>query len=149
MPSCSASTECLNQGGVYGCNPWNKRCGNIDRGLGKYGSACTQGAQCEGGVCYVSVDFPNGYCGGFCRGDTLNCATGGICNFDSSYGDNLGICYESCTASSQCRTAERYHCFGPASNPVGTCLCVSTGYAALGANYCCSGSWNSSSLLCN
>lgn len=94
---CSSSTECSGTGTGYGCNPWSKRCGQLDRGLARYGATCTANSQCESGSCYTGANYPGGYCTGACRGDTLNCGSNGFCSFNSSYGDNLGTCFQSCT----------------------------------------------------
>ncbi len=96
LAGCSATTECSGMGTGYGCNPWSKRCGNMDRGLARYGSTCISGTQCESGNCFTGANFPNGYCMGVCRGDAPNCAAGGFCSFDPFWGDNLGLCYQSC-----------------------------------------------------
>ncbi len=138
-PACADSAECSGSGSGYGCNPWSKRCGNVDRSLGRYGAPCTQNAQCETGLCVTGPDYPGGYCVGFCRGDTKNCASGGICSFEPSYQDNFGICFQSCVTSGSCRQAERYNCWGPASDPVGTCRCLTPGeYSASNCGLCCS-----------
>ena len=141
LPLCSSDSECSGGGSGYGCNPWSKRCGNLDRGLGKYGAACTSNAQCESGECLTGSLAPGGYCGGPCRGDTKNCGPNGWCSFDPSYGDNYGLCYQACTASTQCRQSANYNCWrtSAGSNDY-VCLCLPPG-ATCGANsQCCSGS---------
>ncbi len=138
-PDCADSSECSGSGSGYGCNPWSKRCGNVDRGLGRYGAACTQNAQCETGLCATGPNYPGGYCFGVCRGDTKNCAAGGICSFDASYQDNFGICFQSCQNSPACRQADHYNCWGPASDPAGTCRCLTPGeFSGSNCGLCCS-----------
>jgi hypothetical protein len=134
---CTADSECGGTGVGYGCNPWSKLCENKDKGLGRYGAACTSGAQCESGMCFTGSDFPNGYCTGNCRGDLLNCATQGYCDFNASYGDNWGLCYQSCTTSGTCRSADHYKCW--VSGGASICTCLVSGSGCNVASDCCSG----------
>lgn len=141
LPLCTSDTECAGSGSGYGCNAWRKRCGNSDRGLGKYGAACTSGSQCESNLCFTGAQNPGGYCSGPCRGDTKNCGPVGYCDFNSSYGDNYGYCYQACTASTQCRQASNYNCWTVAQGSSdAVCMCLPAG-ADCGSNSdCCSGS---------
>lgn len=137
---CAADAECSGGGSGYGCNPWSKRCGIKDRGLGKYGAACTSHAQCETNQCLTGPTAPGGYCAGVCRGDTRNCAPGGHCDFVPSAGDNWGMCFQSCQTTSNCRTSENYKCWGPSSAPNGVCICLAPGELCSVNSDCCSGS---------
>jgi hypothetical protein len=140
VPGCTASTECQTAASGVGCNPYSKRCGNLDQGLGKYGAACTLGSQCESGACLTGSDFPGGYCSGLCRGDLLNCGPGGYCNYDVSWGDSVGICFETCSSDASCRTSSNYSCFtvsSGSSNKV--CSCLVSGSNCNVDGDCCSG----------
>lgn len=141
---CSSDSECSGSGVGYGCNPWSKLCQSRDRGLLRYGAACTTGTQCEGGVCMTGPDFPNGYCLGVCRGDTRNCGPNGYCSFDTSFGDNLGFCYQSCTGAgttSTCRAIDNYKCWPMFQGGPTACICIGLGGPCVigGNSDCCSG----------
>ncbi|MBL8910695.1 MAG: hypothetical protein JNM17_08345 [Archangium sp.] len=138
---CSGDVECAGSGTGYGCNPWSKRCGLVDEGLRRYGDDCTSNTQCESNTCAIGPDFPNGYCIGNCRGDTLNCGPGGFCAFSPSFGDNLGNCYQSCTVSGQSQCLNpAMTCFRTAPNaPTRACYCLSSGSACAVNSDCCSG----------
>jgi hypothetical protein len=141
LPLCSSSAECAGGGSGYGCNPWRKRCGNLDRGLGKYGAACTSASQCESGQCFTGAGAPGGYCSGPCRGDTKNCGPNGWCQFNPSYGDNYGACYQRCASSAECRQSQNYNCWR--AEPGGSdfiCLCLPAGSSCSSSSHCCSGS---------
>jgi hypothetical protein len=105
---CTTDSECQGSGAGYGCNPWSKTCQSKDKGLLRYGAPCTQDAQCESNWCYTGTYYPVGYCGGACRGDTRNCASGGACFHESAWGDNYGFCFQSCSTNAQC--SFRYQC---------------------------------------
>lgn len=139
-PACSSASECAGAGTGYGCNAWSKRCGLTDRGLGRYGAACTLGSDCEGGICATGFYYPGGYCVGPCRADTRNCASNGTCQFDPAWGDNYGVCLQSCVTTANCRTSQNYICYGPQSDPTGICRCLGPGAGCLDDNWCCSGS---------
>lgn len=141
---CSNDSECSGSGVGYGCNPWSKLCQSRDRGLLRYGAACTSGTQCEGGICMTGAEFPNGYCLGVCRGDTRNCGPNGYCSFDTSFGDNLGFCYQSCTGAgttSTCRSADNYKCWPMFQGGPTACICIGAGGPCVigGNSDCCSG----------
>lgn len=141
---CTSDSECSGSGAGYGCNPWSKLCQSRDRGLLRYGAACTTGTQCEGGVCMTGAEFPNGYCLGVCRGDTRNCGPNGFCSFDTSFGDNLGFCYQSCTGAgttSTCRAADNYKCWPMFQGGPTACICIGVGGPCVigGNSDCCSG----------
>lgn len=144
LPGCSATSECSGSGAGYGCNPWSKRCGSLDQGLPRYGATCTNGSQCESGNCFIGPDFPLGYCMGVCRGDSPNCANGGLCIFDPSWGDNLGLCYQQCTSYGTPPDPEcgnpRMSCFK--TSPTATtrvCSCFVANGSCLDDFDCCSG----------
>ena len=143
--ACSSDSECAGNGSGYGCNPWSKLCTIKDRGLGKYGAACVNSGQCETDLCFTGSDFPHGYCTGYCRGDTRNCAANGRAQFPISPNDNLGLCAQACTTSAECRNADHYYCWGSASDAV--CQCVASGAACFDNAYCCSGICNGG--ICN
>ncbi len=141
---CSNDLECSGGGTGYGCNPWSKLCQNVDRGLGRYGSACTSHSQCETGICLTGALNPNGYCAGVCRADTRSCAAGGGCYVSSSYLDNVGTCFQACTGAgtgSVCRVSDNYKCWSLGSGAPLACLCVGPGGNCLlgGNSDCCSG----------
>jgi hypothetical protein len=144
-PLCSADSECSGGGPGYGCNPWSKRCQSLNRGLLRYGAACATDSQCEGGLCLTGASFPNGYCSGSCRGDSRACAIDGYCNFDVSYGDNLGFCYQSCTGAAgtvaSCRPTDNQKCWPLVLGGPTVCICIGVGGpCAIGGNSdCCGG----------
>jgi hypothetical protein len=150
LPSCTSDSECAGMGTGYGCNPWSKTCTTKDRGLAKYGAACTADAQCETNLCLTGANWPTGYCAGDCRGDLRNCALGGYCTFNPAYGDNWGTCAQQCAgspSSTACRAAGNYTCWltSPGSS-TGTCYCLSLGTACDYHADCCS---NHCSILGN
>ncbi len=153
LPGCSGDTECSGGGTGYGCNPWSKRCGNTNQGLPKYGATCTTASQCESGYCFTGADFPGGYCVGVCRGNAPNCASGGFCSFSASYGDNLGICYQSCATY---ETPPDPECGNPfmscfkitSTAPDRVCSCLSSGSGCYDDFDCCSGTCGLFSSTC-
>ncbi len=147
-PGCANDSECAGSGTGYGCNPWSKRCQNVDRGLAKYGAACSTGTQCESGFCYTGADYPGGYCGGVCRQDTQNCGSGGFCSFSASWGDNLGFCYQSCTSSLQCLNNANTCFLTSAGASTRACTCLSSSSACSFDSDCCSGSCGFFSSTC-
>jgi hypothetical protein len=141
---CSSDSECSGGGTGYGCNPWSKLCQSKDNGLLRYGAPCTTSAQCEGKVCVRGPEYPNGSCGGVCRGDSLNCGPNGLCDFNSSFGDNLGFCLQSCMGAgttATCRSADNYKCWPLYQGGPTACFCIgATGPCSIGGNSdCCSG----------
>lgn len=145
LPGCSSDTECSGGGTGYGCNPWSKRCQNTNQNLPKYGATCTTDSQCESGYCFTGPDFPLGYCVGVCRGNAPNCASGGFCMFNASYGDNLGICYQACSTYNTPPDPEcgnpLMSCFKTSSTSTNrVCSCLSTGSSCIDSYDCCSGS---------
>ncbi|MEW6430961.1 MAG: hypothetical protein AB1730_05575, partial [Myxococcota bacterium] len=141
VPLCSSDAECAGGGSSYGCNPWRKLCGNKDRGLGRYGAACSSGSQCETGMCFTGTDFPGGYCAGACRGDTRNCGPSGYCSYNAAWGDNYGYCYQACATSTQCRQTSNYNCWTVSSGSSDAiCACLPPGASCGSSSQCCSGS---------
>ncbi len=146
---CVLDTDCVGaDGGGYGCNYWSTRCGAKNLGLAKYGAACTAGTQCETGVCATGTGWPGGYCSGFCRGDIPVCASDGACAFFSSYGDNVGGCFDLCTAppilnNIQCRFG--YQCRTRAGATF--CSCGVAGEVCATGTDCCSGTCNGTSCM--
>ncbi|MFT3709549.1 MAG: hypothetical protein QM817_18125 [Archangium sp.] len=140
--ACSNDSECAGSGSGYGCNPWSKKCGPVDRGLRRYGDDCTANSQCESGLCFGGSEFPGGYCSGLCRGDTNNCASGNFCSFNAAYGDNTGFCYQSCTVSGQSQCLNPFMtCFRTApSASTRACYCLTQGASCQFNSDCCSGS---------
>ncbi len=139
-PGCSSDTECSGTGTGYGCNPWSKRCQNVDRGRSRYGATCTTGSDCESGSCATGSDFPGGYCTGPCRGDTNNCGPNGFCSYSSSWGDNYGYCFESCSSINDVCLNSYMTCFRTASNATTrACTCLTTNSSCLYDSDCCSG----------
>lgn len=133
VPLCDSDSECTGTGAGYGCNPYSNLCGQKNNGLSGYGATCTSNNQCETGYCYGE---PNGYCLGPCRGDTKVCASGGVCYFDPSLGDNIGSCWKGCTDPSQCRADES--CYYLDANTT-ACTCGFSNYACDFDSDCCSG----------
>jgi hypothetical protein len=143
-PLCTNDQECAGAGSGYGCNPWSKLCQNRDRGLARYGAACTSDAQCESNFCYRGADFPNGYCGGVCRADTRNCGPNGLCQTNTAFVDNYGSCYQACTGvglPATCRASDNYKCWPTTPGGPTACLCIIPGGSCLagGNSDCCSG----------
>ena len=148
---CAADSECAGSGVGYGCNPWSKHCEIKDKALGKYGTNCTTGAQCESGMCDTDPFYsPGGYCYGLCRGDTKSCGNDGICDYNPSWGDNTGYCDDACgpasLSSANCST-NRYQC--RTRGTITYCSCGSINEFCLSNNQCCSGSCSGSFNLCN
>lgn len=138
--SCTADAECEETGAGYGCNPWSKTCTQKDRGRLRYGAACTKDDDCETSLCFTGDDWPKGYCAGPCRGDLAQCAANGTCYHLASWKDNVGTCYQSCTADDdECRTADNYACWSVGA-PQKICSCQSKGAVCLYNTDCCSGS---------
>lgn len=135
MPLCGADSQCAGSGAGYGCNAWSKLCSIKDKGLGKYGAACSSGAACESGLC--RQDYPGGYCIGLCAGDTLSCGGDGVCYYFASYGDNMGECMDGCTSSGQCRSAI-FSCVDYGQGNI--CMCGGTNTACDYDSDCCSNS---------
>ncbi|MBX7101541.1 MAG: hypothetical protein K1X89_27755, partial [Myxococcaceae bacterium] len=137
---CSSDAECEGSGTGYGCNPFSKLCESKDKGKKKYGQGCSVSTDCESGICLTGVDNPGGYCVGLCRGDSKNCAPNGLCNFNSTYGDNVAVCYQGCSASSECRvtTYTDYACLNIGAGKA--CDCYHYNEGCFGDRDCCSGS---------
>ncbi|MFZ5471046.1 MAG: hypothetical protein ACOZIN_16590 [Myxococcota bacterium] len=144
LPLCASDADCSGSGASYGCNPWSKLCESKDKGLGKYGAACTSDSQCESGRCGLS--FPGGICYGLCTGSAKSCGGDGVCYFYASYGDNIGECDDGCTVSGQCRGAP-YTCqdFGQGS----ICYCRLLNDPCTLDSQCCSGDCDFFFGLCN
>jgi hypothetical protein len=150
LAGCANTSECSGSGSGYGCNPWSKRCGNLDQGLRKYGATCTSDSQCETGICLSGPDYPAGYCAGVCRGDTSNCANGGFCSYSASFGDNLGYCFQSCLGSDTECLNPFMSCFRTSPGaPTRACYCFSTGNACAIDDDCCSGWCDFFFSVCN
>lgn len=150
VPSCTSASECAGAGSGYGCNAWSKRCGNTDQGKLKYGAKCVNGnSDCESDRCEPDPygDGVEGWCGGICRGDTSNCASGGTCVFSASWGDNTGFCYQSCTSNGQC-SSDWNTCWYPTT--IGACnACTESGDSCSDDSECCSGDCDSFWGWCN
>jgi hypothetical protein len=143
---CTSDVECAGSDGGYGCNPWSTRCATKNQNLLKYGAACTANTQCETGLCALGPSFPGGYCAGFCRGDLPVCAADGACAYFSTYGDNVGGCFDLCTAppvlnNTQCRNGYQCRTRGAAT----FCACGVAGELCAAGTDCCSGTCNGSS----
>ncbi|MHB8874181.1 MAG: hypothetical protein ACYC8T_10885 [Myxococcaceae bacterium] len=100
-PLCATDADCAGAGGSFGCNPWSRLCELKDKGLTKYGGACSSDTQCETGRC--STYKPGGYCLGLCSGTALSCGGTGFCVYNASFGDNVGACLQGCGSTAQCR----------------------------------------------
>lgn len=131
---CSSDAECQGGAAGYGCNLWSKRCEQKDKGLSKYGAPCSSASQCESGYCTRA--FPGGYCIGVCSGTQKSCGPDGACYYYSSFGDNIGACWKSCSTNSQCRQPD-YHCENLGQGKI--CTCRLTGEPCLSNSECCSG----------
>jgi hypothetical protein len=134
-PLCNTDADCSGSGANYGCNPWSKLCQLKDKGMPKYGAACTNGTQCESGIC--TLNYPGGMCFGLCTGNLKTCGTGGVCYYYASYGDNIGECYQGCTASAQCRGAP-LTCQNKGQGNI--CVCGQVGEDCSANSQCCSNS---------
>ena len=141
QPLCAADADCAGTGSGYGCNPWSHLCESKDKSLPKYGAPCTSDSQCESNLC--SAGEPGGYCSGYCSGTAKACGGVGVCYYSASYGDNIGVCFQGCASSAQCRTPT-YHCEDYGQGLV--CFCSATGALCVFDFQCCSGScdtvWN-------
>lgn len=141
-PMCTADSQCTGAGTNYGCNPWSKLCESKDKALTKYGGPCSANSACESGICAVA-DAPNdlnpgGYCRGLCNKTVGGCGGDGFCFYDPSWGDNVGVCYDGCTSSAQCRTGERYSCQNPGVG-ANICYCRGLNFDCSSNGQCCSG----------
>ncbi len=135
---CSSDAECSGNGAGWGCNPFSRVCELKDKGKPKYGAPCSADSQCESDLCDTSIG--SGYCFGICRGDTRICGLDGVCDYDSSFGDNVGYCMDACTTTNnnaQCTNSQNL-CRN--RSPILMCTCgKSLEFCVSGAN-CCSGS---------
>ncbi|MBI3185237.1 MAG: hypothetical protein HYZ28_24125 [Myxococcales bacterium] len=145
IPLCAADSECQGGGSGYGCNSWSKLCQQKDKGLLKYGQACTASGQCESGRCAPSSYYPGGYCYGYCTGSAKSCGGDGVCYFDPSYGDNVGVCYDGCSSTAQCRGTP-YTCQDRGGGYVCTCRFADVSCAL--DSQCCSGICDSFWFIC-
>jgi len=146
---CVVDIDCVGaDGGGYGCNYWSTRCGPKNLNLAKYGAPCTASSQCETGLCATGSFYPGGYCVGFCRGDIPVCATDGDCAYFSTYGDNVGGCFDRCTAppilnNPQCRAG--YQCRTRAGATY--CTCGTAGEVCAVGGDCCSGTCSGTTCM--
>ncbi len=135
---CSSDAECSGNGTGWGCNTWSRICELKDKGKPKYGASCTADSQCESDFCDTSIG--TGYCYGICRGDTKACGLDGVCDYDSSFGDNVGYCMDACSttnSSAQCTNPQNL-CRN--RNPALMCTCGTTFEFCVSNANCCSGS---------
>jgi hypothetical protein len=135
VPLCVTDNDCAHLGGTYGCNPWSRRCETKNRGLKKYGEACSGDPQCETGRCLGQA---SGYCAGLCPRTGGSCATGGVCASDGTVNDGTNRCYDDCTSAADCRGSP-YTCqLPPWGGPANACYCSRTGEKCAQDSDCCS-----------
>lgn len=89
---------------------------------GTTGSTCTNSANCGGGLCAKSNDFPNGYCTQGCTlGDPTTCPSGSVCIDDASGvpadAGVKAVCYQACQTDTNC-TIPGFKCLEKASKLV-------------------------------
>jgi len=137
---CTADAECSGTATGYGCNPWSKLCSSKDKGLARYGSSCTTGTQCESGYCDTSANLSFGYCFGLCRGDSKSCAADGVCEFNSSFGDNVGYCMDACTTPNTFSQCTNQNNLCRSRTPANFCACGDFFEQCFLDTDCCSGS---------
>lgn len=121
---------------------------------GDVGEPCASSADCraphyDGGTwtipaCITEASWVNGYCREFCTSPTVpttdaplpqrDCPAGSVC-LPTYMSSDVGFCLRSCTADSDCRTAEGYYCrrdFAAVHAATGVCaapICTSRGCA--------------------
>lgn len=82
-------------------------------GTGAAGIACFASTQCAANhndpICLNTGQFPGGYCSEFCDAVAQDCPTGSTCYTGLNLSKN-GVCLQTCTADTDCRSAEGYAC---------------------------------------
>jgi hypothetical protein len=135
VPLCTSDAQCAGMGTDYGCNVYTKTCMKKTEAIGGYGAACT--TQNEDGVCKshtCSGTLPGGYCTGVCTAQS-GCGPGGTCLSDSN-SDAIGICMQTCTATTNCRGAP-YKCW-ELQTGAKICDCLRKGESCSVNADCCS-----------
>lgn len=135
---CTEDAQCAGSGTNYGCNPWSHLCEVKDKAKAKYGAPCTANSDCESNQCATQSGdgLTGGYCFGYCNATLGACGGDGYCYWNSAWGDNVGICYDGCTANSQCRTQEWYTCQNPSVGST-ICWCRPNGSSCTSDAQCC------------
>src|SRR5512142_267203 len=82
-------------------------CSSDSSGGTPTGSSCRTSADCAGGICAISQDFPSGYCTKGCDlTNASSCPAGSVCIDDSSGvpadAGVKAICYATCQTAADC-----------------------------------------------
>lgn len=134
--TCNAATGLCAGDPGFGCKPGGL-CNNggacgadgyCPTEVNPYGSPCTNGTQCAGGLCLpqqTSGSWTGGYCSGPCKFDETSCDAGGGCSVLEVQQTGANFCLAECTfnrGQSSCR--DGYVCDVNWTDQVNQAVCV-------------------------
>lgn len=102
LPWCQDDEDCARAGR---CNPFTGQCSAAAPEASDVGAACSTLADCPTSQVCLPTYGPSGYCSTYCSLSRQGCPAGSVCKklFSEDRGD-FGLCMQSCSTTSDCRS---------------------------------------------